>query len=277
MGPALALALAVLVLAVSCRSTGGAQAPQPFRPRNYAALGDSYAAGEGLPPYDPGSGECDRSGSGYPRLVTNQVGSALNFVPCAGAVVADVVGGGQLATVDPNADLVTVTVGGNDLEFARIVADCLVGAQPCSTDDAEVEAALNRLGPALEDAYRQIKARAPRARLVVVGYPQLVGDPAKVNLDTCPSLASPLPGRRIDAADGRWLREKGVRLSTVIAGAARAVGASYIDVAADFAGHEACSADPWLTGVIITSLRASFHPTAAGQAELARLVVAALA
>jgi hypothetical protein len=48
-------------------------------------------------------------------------------------------------------------------------------------------------------------------------------------------------------------------------------------VSADFAGHEACSADPWLTGVIITSLRASFHPTAAGQAELARLVVGALA
>ena len=269
------------MLLTACRSTAGGGGPgaaaQPFHPRNYAALGDSYASGEGLPPFEPGSGDCDRSPAAYPRLVAGQEGSARNFAPCAGAVVADGGGGGQLATVDPNADLVTVTVGGNDLEFARVVADCLVGAQPCSTDDAEVEAALNRLGPALEDAYRQIKARAPRARLVVVGYPQLVADPAKVDLNTCPSLASPLPGRRIDAADGRWLREKGARLSTVIAGAARAVGASYVDVSADFAGHEACSADPWLTGIILSGLRASFHPTAAGQAELARLVVGALA
>jgi lysophospholipase L1-like esterase len=270
----------VLLPVTACRSSpssGAPGAPEPFRPRNYAALGDSYAAGEGLPPFEPGSGDCDRSPSAYPRLVAAQEGSALNFAPCAGAMVADVVGAGQLATVDPNADLVTVTMGGNDLEFARVVADCLVGAQPCSTDDADVEAALQRLGPALEDGYRQIKARAPRARIVVVGYPQLVADPARADLDTCPSLASPLPGRRIDAADGRWLREKGARLSAVVAGAARAVGVSYVDVAADFAGHEACSADPWLTGVILTNLRASFHPTPAGQAELARLVIAALA
>ena len=65
-------------------------------------------------------------------------------------------------------------------------------------------------------------------------------------------------------------------MSTVIGDAAKAAGATYVDVAADFAGHEACSADPWLTGVVLTDLQGSFHPTAAGQAELARLVVRAL-
>lgn len=166
-------------------------------------------------------------------------------------------------------------MGGNDLGFVEVVAHCLLDPQPCSSLDAQVEASLDRLGPTLEDAYRQIKVRAPAARLVVVGYPQLVADPAKANLDTCPAMASPLPGRRVDAADGRWLREKGTRLSAVMAGAAKAAGATYVDVATDFAGHEACSADPWLTGVVLNDLRGSFHPTQAGQAELGRLVVRA--
>jgi lysophospholipase L1-like esterase len=249
--------------------------PQGFHPRDYAALGDSYAAGEGLAPFEADSGDCHRSASAYPRLLAAQEGAALDFAACTGATVSDVLV--QVASVDPAADLVTVMVGGNDLGFGRVVAHCLVDPQPCSSVDAEVESALTRLGPALEDLYRQIRARAPQARLLVVGYPQLVADPAQSNLDTCPSLASPLPGRRVDAADSRWLREKGVRLSTVIEGAAKAAGATYVDVVAGFAGHEACSADPWLTGVLLNDLQGSFHPTVAGQAALARLVTRALA
>jgi len=200
----------------------------------------------------------------------------LTFLACTGATVADVLGARQLGALDPASDLVTVTVGGNDLGFGEVVAHCLLDTQPCSSIDAQVEASLDRLGPTLEDAYRQIRARAPAARLVVVGYPQLVADPAKADLDTCPATASPLPGRRIDAADGRWLRDEGTRLSAVIGGAAKAAGATYVDATAAFAGHEACSADPWLTGVVLNDLEGSFHPTAAGQAELSRLVVRAL-
>jgi lysophospholipase L1-like esterase len=182
-----------------------------------------------------------------------------------------------VSTVDPASDLVTVTVGGNDVEFAKVVATCLLSPEPCSSLDGEVEASLTRLGPVLTDAYRQIRARATGARLLVVGYPQLVPDPTKADVDTCPALASPLPGRRVDAVDSRWLRDKGARLSAVISAAAKAAGATYVDVAADFAGHEACTPNPWLTGVVLTDLQGSCHPTAAGQAELARLVVGALA
>lgn len=250
----------------------------PLKPRIYAALGDSYAAGEGLPPFEAGSGQCHRSPSAYPRLVAAQEGSALDFAACTGATVDMVVGpGGQVASVDPASDLVTITVGGNDVGFATVVGDCLVDPDPCSHLDAQVEAALARLGPALEAAYRQVEARAPGARLLVVGYPQVVADPAKVAYDNCAAVNTPLPGRRIDADDARWLRAKGDRLSDVVKGAAKAAGAVYVDVAGAFAGHEACTADPWLTGVVLTDLLASFHPTVAGQAELARLVTTALA
>lgn len=243
----------------------------------YAALGDSYAAGEGLGPFDADSGGCHRSPSAYPRAVAGALGPQLAFLACTGALVADVLGARQLGAVDPKTDLVTVTVGGNDAGFVEVVGQCVIDVDPCRNLDAEVEASLAKLGTTLEAAYRQIKAAAPGARLLVVGYPQVVADPAKADVDTCPAGASPFPGRRITADDARWLRDKGTRLSDVISKAARAAGAQYVDVAADFAGHEACSADPWLTGVVLTDLKSSFHPTVAGQAELARLVERAIA
>ena len=272
------LATLTLLLVAGCSpSPAPKAAPPPFHPKIYAALGDSYAAGEGLPPFEADSGACHRSPFAYPRLIAAQEGSTLGFAPCTGATLADVLApGGQLDSVDPRADLVTVTVGGNDVGFVRVVADCLVGTEPCSHLDADVEAALARLGPSLEAGYRSIRARAPGARLLVVGYPQVVADPARADVDTCPAVATPLPDRRITSDDARWLRQKGSRLAEVVSGAAKAAGASYVDTAGDFAGHEACTPDPWLTGVVLTDLKASFHPTAAGQAELARLVTRAL-
>jgi len=249
-----------------------------LRPRIYAALGDSYAAGEGLPPFEPDSGRCHRSPSAYPRLVAAEEGSALTFVPCTGARTEDVVSdAGQLGSVDPASDLVTVTVGGNDAGFATVVGNCVIDTEPCSRLDSEVESTLAGLGARLEDAYRRIRARAPGARVLVVGYPQVVADPARADFDNCPAVRSPVPGRRITADDARWLRDKGTRITEIVRTAARSAGATYVDVVAPFAGHEACTADPWLSGVVLNDLRASFHPTPAGQVQLARLVTSALA
>lgn len=268
----------VFVLAAGCSSAGPAATAPPLRPQRYAALGDSYASGEGLRPFEADSGACHRSPVAYPRVTAAGVGGPqLTFLACTGATVADVVGAGQLGAMDTAADLVTVTVGGNDAGFVSVVGECVIGADPCSRLDAQVEASLAGLGARLEAAYRQIRARAAKARLVVVGYPQVVADPATVDFTTCGAVASPLPGLRIDAADATWLRQKGAELSDVVRRSAKAAGATYVDVAADFAGHEACTADPWLTGVVIVDLKSSFHPTVAGQAELARLVSSALA
>src|SRR5436190_1411556 len=49
---------------------------RPLVPTRYAAVGDSYAAGEGLIPFEPDSGPCHRSASAYPRLVAAQQSSA---------------------------------------------------------------------------------------------------------------------------------------------------------------------------------------------------------
>jgi lysophospholipase L1-like esterase len=243
--------------------------------QRYAALGDSYASGEGLAPFEAGGGACNRSPAAYPRLVAAAEGATVAFVACTGATVPDL--DGQIgAAVTAATDLVTVTIGGNDAGFASVVRECLIGPDPCSVLDAEVSASLATLGPVLESAYRRIRRAAPSATLVVVGYPQVVGDPAQVDVDACPAVATPVPGLRVTAVEARWLREKGARLSAVVRAAAAAAGARYVDAQAAFAGHEACTGDPWLAGVVLGDARASFHPTGRGQAELASLVGRAL-
>jgi len=216
----------------------------------------------------------------FPRLVRAGTTTLATSRACSGATTADVVEqeqhpgvGLQIDGVTPDTELVTVTIGGNDLGFATVMSDCLFGRVPCSRLDDRVERALARLGPRLERVYGDVRRRAPDARLVVVGYPQLIADPDRFDVESCPSLVGPFSGGlRIDAGEVVWLRQKGDRLAGVVRAAAAAVGAAYVDSAAAFAGHEACTAEPWLAGVAVPQVALSFHPNEAGHAELARLV-----
>ncbi|MDP8936895.1 MAG: SGNH/GDSL hydrolase family protein [Actinomycetota bacterium] len=261
-----------------------AAAPAPettvARVVRYLALGDSYTAGEGLPPFDTSTPGCHRSEVAFPRLVRVGPTADVTSRACSGATTADVLEreqhpgvGLQIDAVARGTDLVTVTVGGNDLGFATVMTDCVYARLPCSRLDAQVERALDRLGPRLDLLYGEVRRRAPDARLVVVGYPQLIADPAGHDVDSCPGLVGPFSGGlRIDAGEVRWLREKGDRLATVVRAAASAAGATYVDSAAAFAGHEACTPEPWMSAVAVPQVALSFHPNAAGHAELARLV-----
>lgn len=120
--------LLLLALAV-----GALPAAAVAPPTSVLVLGDSYASGEGLPTAaDPCGTEEDAS---WGALVTSGLGGTdLQLLACSGAEVADVTVGGplarqpQLAAATP-ADLVLLTLGGNDLGFVEIVADCLGFAQ----------------------------------------------------------------------------------------------------------------------------------------------------
>jgi lysophospholipase L1-like esterase len=103
--------------------------------------------------------------------------------------------------------------------------------------------------------------------VIVVGYPQLVVDPGEATTGSC-------AGMTLD--ENRWVRQQGDALNAVIRTAAVATGAVFVDAAGPFSGHEACTAQPWMEGVNLTDVASSFHPNAAGQEQLARLVMAQL-
>ncbi len=129
----------------------------------YVALGDSYAAGEGLAPFevqrDASCNNCDRSPRAYPRLLRFSDPVTVVFVACSGATMADIASGVtslarahagplELDNIEqngPNANqptttslgapsaavpapgpvrFVTINISGNDALFSTVVVYC---------------------------------------------------------------------------------------------------------------------------------------------------------
>jgi hypothetical protein len=143
----------------------------------YVALGDSYSAGTGAGRYLPDGTLCYRSVHSYPVLVAAARGYRLDLRACFGATVHDV-REVQLSALEASTDRVTISVGGNDAGFLGVLVSCGLPAW-ASNCYASVDGARayvrDVLTDDLRDLYADIRARAPRAEVTVVGYPRLWG------------------------------------------------------------------------------------------------------
>ncbi|MGY1592098.1 SGNH/GDSL hydrolase family protein [Geodermatophilus sp. SYSU D00708] len=252
----------------------------------YVALGSSFAAGPGIEPVlEPG---CGRSGANYPHLVAERLGLDLVDVSCGGATLASVVrtpqvllGGAtvppQIDAVDERTDLVTVTVGGNDVEYLLTMLRCSYRVAPSAApasaraffgapvDPAAVERALGGLAVELTAAVAAVRERAPRARVVLVDY-----------LTVLPPSGGGCPALPMDDGDLALCRGIAEQLEAATATAARAAGADLVRASAASRDHSVCSADPWVTGWEFGDVTAGgvvpYHPNAAGMRAVADLV-----
>ncbi|MER6397387.1 SGNH/GDSL hydrolase family protein [Kitasatospora sp. NPDC001603] len=252
--PLLAALAAVPLLL--CAAPAAAAAPADAPPR-YAALGDSYAAGVAAGAYDPAAGDCHRSANAYPALWAADHG-ATGFLAaaCNGATTADV-RGGQLPKVGADTTVLTLTVGGNDLGFAGAAADCL---QPLTTE-ARCAATLDESGRRLREElpgrlsalYDDVRTAAPRARVVVTGYPHLL------RTGTTCLIGTDARRQRFNALTDE--------LDELIRREAEARGFAFADVRTAFEGHGVCAGAgrEWITGIVLPRLWESFHPTPEGQ------------
>src|SRR3712207_9160259 len=103
-----------ILLAALLGMPGVAAAAVPARSFDYVALGDSYSAGVAPRVYAPSSPGCRRSPLAYPVLWrAKHRAETFTFAACAGATTQDVLEA-QVASVAEGADVVTLTVGGND-------------------------------------------------------------------------------------------------------------------------------------------------------------------
>jgi lysophospholipase L1-like esterase len=260
---ALGAGLAALAMAV-----GLAVAPaQAADKTKYVALGDSYAAGQGAGPY---LDDCYRSANAYSELAADAMAVKLvRNEACSGKTTQDVVKS-QLRHLNKSTELVTITAGGNDLKFGEIVTYCgsamvnptVAGAALCDKAGADATAriASGQLAGDVASMIRSVKAAAPRAKVVVTGYPYLY-DPV------APGRPDPV-SRFIDKAT--FLANG---LNDAISRAAGATGATYVDVTAAFAGHGIDSAAPWINlDPSAPTSPDNFHPNAKGyKAYLASL------
>ncbi|MGW1987898.1 SGNH/GDSL hydrolase family protein [Streptomyces collinus] len=221
----------------------------------YVAVGDSYSAGEGAGDYTSDSGSCHRSPHAYPQLWASANGpSSFVFAACSGATTQDVINN-QLGALNSSTTLVSISVGGNDANFAGTMQTCVLqGTDAClSAVDTAKNYANNQLPSRLDQVYSQIRNRAPNARVVVLGYPHLY----KISGSCAYGISDTSRTAINSAAD---------TIDSVISTRAGAWGFTFGDVRGSFTNHEICSDDWWLNSTMI-ALHESYHPNAKGQAN----------
>ncbi|KAM0693733.1 hypothetical protein Q7P36_006990 [Cladosporium allicinum] len=263
------------------------------------ALGSSFAAGPSIPPQTHAAAR--RSSNNYASLLSRGIpGSRLTDLSASGATLLNVLIEPQetlLATLPPqleglpeDADVVTLTAGGNDLGYS---AGMIGDAAKLTVDDKEL------LGMMLEgmglkkDAAQDsnsnggatgvrkeevaarfiavidaIKTRAPRAKIFLVEYISIFGP------DTILADDQPLGEERVVIYRG---------LAGDLKEAYRAAAEAGKDVGVQVVGmadlsekeHALGSREPWVTGFTVEGLMgggAPFHPNAEGHRGVARVL-----
>jgi lysophospholipase L1-like esterase len=277
------------VLSAATLLVGGsvtAQAAAP--PLVYVAMGDSYAAGSlVLPVVDLVT--CARSAINYAHLIANEVKpTAFRDVTCGGATTthfANPQPGIILGTAAPQYDalskdttLVTVGIGGNDIGLVGLAESCInLLPQPLGTSCKATNTAggvdklaqkIDAFAPTYGTVIDNIRQRAPKAKILMVGYP------TAIQSNGC------WPAVPVWSQDANYLQGLLTRLNTRMKQESVAHGATYVDLATPSIGHDMCKglSTKWIEGLIpnvLTDGLAPLHPNAAGQAHAVPTVLAA--
>lgn len=257
----LAAALALPLLAAPAAGTpadrGESTWTRDSAGTSYVALGDSFSSGTGT---RASTGDCYRSPYGYPALIAGSQGLALDYQACSGATTADV-RTHQLGALDDGTDYVTMTIGGNDLDFAGVITQCALPGW-LSDCDGRINRSLELLRTTMPDRYdtllAEVGVRAPHADVVVGSYPRLFNG-RDCNLAT---FFSGSEMSRLNAATDE--------LAGTIEHRTRAAGFRYADPRPAFTGHAVCDAVEWVNG-LSTPITESYHPNRAGNVAYAEV------
>lgn len=270
------LALAIVVgAATAVLASCGATASEPAR---YVALGSSFAAGPGIPDQIPGTEEtCRRSTNNYPHQVANRLGLTLTDVSCGGATTDNILTEGQygqppqIEAVTAETDLVTITIGGNDISYVSSLfglscqnaRNAIPPAQQSAfcrpVDRRAIEQSTPTVEGKITDVVNTVRQRAPQAQVLLVNYLTIV---PPTGTTTCPTV--PLAPEEL--AFEQNLAE---RLRQATARAAGSTGATLVDAAEASADRHACAAQPWMLGWVAGS---AYHPNLEGMTAVADLV-----
>lgn len=265
----------------------------------YVAMGDSYSSGEGNAPFEtgtfePGSAMCHRSSLAYPRLLADDPDFNLDlgsngFTACSGATTSSITTGynsegAQLDKVTANTDLITMTMGGNNMKFSEFAEQCVRKNCSGKPKDQAIKNIVDHVIPQMEYMLgtvrdRLINLRNSDAKVLVIGYPQIVTDKPWGNGDA--TGCEWLNGER----EAKAIRQVVQQLNTAIKNEVEAIGHNFHFISATepdspFAGHELCRdsfahGKPYFVNAILFPVeqrRFSFHPNKQGHEAYAELV-----
>ena len=244
--------IAVLVVAAACAILAAA-GPAGTTTWNYVAMGDSYSSGVGTGSYTLDSA-CKRSIYAYPYLFAQRhTMSSFDFVACSGAKTTDLVAK-QLPYLKPTTNLVTMTIGGNDIGFASLIEQCTLS--DCTKTLVNTTNNLgSTLGPALATTFADVKQDAPNATVIVLGYPHVFSTSTCLGTLGISSTEEKDANALSDALDG------------LLSSSAKSYGFTYESAITPWTGHAVCSSSPWLNGLNLFNTGESYHPNKAGHSS----------
>ena len=280
------IALAVGVVGLA-GAAGAAAASGP-----YVSLGDSYTSAPLVPLPTGNPIGCGRSTNNYPSDVARVIGpSSFTDVSCGSATTANMLSpqsvpfGGtnppQFNALSSADTLVTIGIGGNDAGLIGVAEECakLDALWPFGSNcknhydpsgnpanDPNVQA-INATGPKVAAVLAGIHSRAPQARVLIVGYP----DGLPVNGSNC------WPTVPFSSSDVKYFNSLESQLNSVIASAAGANAATFVDTFQSSIAHDACAGSAaWVNGIVPTSVAYPLHPNQAGEQNMANQVLSRL-
>ncbi|HUQ57764.1 SGNH/GDSL hydrolase family protein [Lentzea sp.] len=283
----------IAVLLTALVTLGAAPAAEATSSTSLVVLGDSYASGTGAGSYQDGTaGNCWRSDNSYGEQVAARLRAAgrlssFTNVSCSGAATADLTRRfkerpAQLDALKRSTNLVLLTVGTNDIDYAAYGGTC-VQADCTGAPTEAILAKLPQMAGNVTGLLTEIHKRSPHARVVVVGYGRQVS-----SSDELPAIPlDPICGEAVLSAAER--REGNQVTDGIDAALRHAVAkARFRGVNAEYAspfsrpgtfdGHALCEADtPFLRGFDALApgqegQEAVFHPNQRGQTALSSLV-----
>ncbi|KAF1809652.1 SGNH hydrolase [Eremomyces bilateralis CBS 781.70] len=211
-----------------------------------ASLGSSFAAGPGLP-----------EGGNYAHIFASRLAANLTDLSVSGSTLLNI--NSQIAGIPGDADLITVTSGGNDLGYVGGLTKDSDGGHAADPSISE-QTLVNRFNSALT----QIHTQAPSAKIYLVEYLTILGP------DVTPlSKDVPFNAERVE-------HHRGVAATLQRATAQAAEGKAWVEripVAQASQRNGVGSAIPWINGNPgSTTNGAAWHPTAAGMNAVANML-----
>ncbi|QLL07332.1 SGNH/GDSL hydrolase family protein [Mycobacterium vicinigordonae] len=271
----LGIAMLVAGVCASCATPPPAGPGSAARSR-YVAMGDSFAAAPGVP--EPAEPErCHKSTNNYPAVLARRLASAaFRDATCSGATADDIysraqqTGDGlmprQLDALDASTELVTITIGANDVGLAADAESCQAKGpdpQPCIggfvIDQVDsVSRLIADQVPVWAAMLDEVRARSPRARIILVGYGLFL------RADGC------YPEQPVLPHDANYLQAKIDELDDRQRELAAEKGVEFFDTRPMSVGHDMCAphAERYVEGYVTKKHAVPLHPTALGAAAI---------
>ncbi len=222
----------------------------------------------------------NRSASNKSRLDSWDSSMDFQFLACSGAQTENVLpstvmnadgqaGQGQYGELsqidrnflDENTTLVTISIGGNDARFADIYQHCLAVAvesplgwckdttlagDPANLETASKPRVQTNVKNSVTTVLQQIKAKAPNAKILLMGYPVLFESGS-----TCVYIPD---------QNRAWLNQVSSDLGTALQTAATNTSTSarpvkYVDPQSVFAGKNLCTSNAAINKLVTTKTR----------------------